>query len=384
MQYDIVPIQKKYRGMGRNLTGLEYTPKEKKEFEDWLNKYYEYLDACLSEEEDDIIWKHVVDYYMEIKDKQPCEIIVWDTAPLESVFGYTLELLGIDIVHEERESLLENIETCKEYSFIDSKLNENGLCRTVEDVEALIPLLDHGNVEWKTCYVYKAEIIRNKVMEQDCDFLEYEKELKENSQNSTEELLRYILFEMRAPIEDYYLAIDLLKENYPKNHDIRFAILGAYLTSTWFSFKKNDFLEFLDTYLEKTDNQNKAIIYYLHAYDIWQKMDKCFPRKYPKEYGDYLQKSISCSERFVFNYVRLAEISTGRKAHELLGQAIANVEKVWDEEQLKKLPDEHWLKYDTFINEFILGVEMNEYSYKDLFKDRDLPWNRRILGRYGF
>ena len=44
----------------------------------------------------------------------------------------------------------------------------------------------------------------------DIDILDLEKNLKENSRNSTEELIQYILFECKSPIEDYFLAIDLL------------------------------------------------------------------------------------------------------------------------------------------------------------------------------
>ena len=65
------------------------------------------------------------------------------------------------------------------------------------------------------------------------DVLDLEKKLKENSRNSTEELIKYILFEIQSPIEDYFLAIDLLTENYSKSRDVRLAVLGAYLSSTF-------------------------------------------------------------------------------------------------------------------------------------------------------
>ena len=99
----------------------------------------------------------------------------------------------------------------------------------------------------------------------DIDILDLEKRLKENSRNSTEELLQYVLFEIQSPIEDYFLAVDILTDNYFKNRDIRLAILGAYLSSTWLSFKENRFLELLDEHLSEADDQNKAIIWYLHA-----------------------------------------------------------------------------------------------------------------------
>lgn len=202
----------------------------------------------------------------------------------------------------------------------------------------------------------------------DIDILDLEKRLKENSRNSTEELLQYVLFEIQSPIEDYFLAVDILTDNYFKNRDIRLAILGAYLSSTWFSFKENRFLELLDEHLSEADDQNKAIIWYLHAYDMYIRCDG----KYPREYSDYLQKSISHSKRFVYNYVRLSEVSEMSKARALLDRAISNIETVWTEEQLKKVPKTVFLKYENFIDEFILGVDISIFEYKDLVAKRKL------------
>lgn len=202
----------------------------------------------------------------------------------------------------------------------------------------------------------------------DNNILKFEKKLKDNSRNSTEELIRYILFEMQSPIEDYFFAIDILRENYPKSRDIRIAILGAYLSSTWFSFKNNGFLELLDEHIAKTDKQNRAIIYYLHAYDIYMKCDK----EYPPEYSNYLRKSIDFAERFVYNYVRLSEITDRQEASMLLDQAIASIETVWDEDQLKKAPSDIFLEYNSFVDEFILGVDISSFEYEDLLNMRAL------------
>lgn len=209
------------------------------------------------------------------------------------------------------------------------------------------------------------------------DFLNFEEELKENSLNSTDNLIKYILFELMNPIEDYFLAINLLKENYPKNEDIRIAILGAYLSSTWLSFEENVFIKFLQEHVTEADNQNKAIIYYLYAYDIYMKCDT----EYPIEYLNYLRKSISYSNRFVYNYVRLSEITDKNESRKLLNQAISNIETVWTEDALKKRNMDSYLNYDSYINEFILGVDINIFEYKALLYKRDL-FNARIRRRF--
>lgn len=199
------------------------------------------------------------------------------------------------------------------------------------------------------------------------DILGLERKLKENSRNSVEDLIRYVLFEMQSPIEDYFLAIDILTDNYPKSKDIRLAILGAYLSSTWLNFKKNSFLKMLDEHLSDADDQNKSIIFYLYAYDIYIKYDG----KYPQQYSEYLRKSISYSKRFVYNYVRLSEITDRMEACKLLDQAISNVEVVWSEERLKEAPVTTLLDYDSFLDEFILGVDISIYEYQDLLAIRD-------------
>ena len=86
----------------------------------------------------------------------------------------------------------------------------------------------------------------------------------------------------------------------------------------------------------------------------------------------YLQRnSIFYSNRFVYNYVRLSEVANRREARALLDQGISNVETVWNEEQLKKAPTDISLKYDKFVDEFILGVDISIFEYKDLIAKRE-------------
>lgn len=85
-----------------------------------------------------------------------------------------------------------------------------------------------------------------------------------------------------------------------------------------------------------------------------------------------MRESISYSKRFVYNYVRLSEVTDRRGACLLLDQAISNVENVWNEEQAKMEPIDIFLKYDNYIDEFILGVDISEFEYKDLVARRKL------------
>lgn len=85
-----------------------------------------------------------------------------------------------------------------------------------------------------------------------------EKHYEEKSKDSVEDLLRYIMFEIKSPIEDYFLVIELLQKYYPMYKDIRLAVLGAYLTSTWLSGEDNVFLNYLYEHLTKEDNQHNG------------------------------------------------------------------------------------------------------------------------------
>lgn len=197
--------------------------------------------------------------------------------------------------------------------------------------------------------------------------LEIERILKKRSCNSTDDFIKYVIFELKSPIEDYDLAIKLLKNNYIKSKDVRVAILGAYLSSIWQNNKKNWFLSRLRDHLIKTDSKTKAIIYYLLAYDIYVRCDG----EYPEIYSDYLKKSICYSEHFVNNYIMLSETVNRNEAEKLLEKAISNVQTVRSDTEIKDIPYEWFLEYNNYINEFILGVDVSIYIFDEIFNKRN-------------
>lgn len=193
---------------------------------------------------------------------------------------------------------------------------------------------------------------------------ELEKNLKSKINDSVDDFLNYILIQLVPPLDDYYNAINLLQTyafEYGYN-DFRIVVLGSYLSSTWFHFEENAFIESLTKYIDKVDKQSQSIIYYLLAYDIYMKNEKNFPC----QYIEFLEKSISLSNRFVYNYVRLAEISPKKKARELMDIAISNVETVLTESELENMDINDFLTYDAYIEEFILGVNISYVIYEEL------------------
>lgn len=154
MKYDIVPIKTKYRGMGRLLTTNDFTSsKAKKNYIKLLENYFEYI-SFTELENDKNIFNKILEFYKTLREHDIlCEIIVYDTAPIVNEFDKTIEFLGIDIVCDMSESLLENhAEKLK-----CALLNENLLCSHVTDFENIIKMSVHGDVKWEPCWVYKVQ-----------------------------------------------------------------------------------------------------------------------------------------------------------------------------------------------------------------------------------
>lgn len=152
MKIDIVPIKENYRGIGRSLLATDLlTKKSKKDFTKLLEMYDAYL-MLLEQPESQNVLEKLMDFEKILQQYEIlCEIIAYDTKPIDSAYGYSVTWLGIDIVHDCCESLLENMSDRR----VQQTLNKNGLCRNAADISELLPLLDVGDVMWKPCYVYR-------------------------------------------------------------------------------------------------------------------------------------------------------------------------------------------------------------------------------------
>ena len=139
--------------MGRSLLAADlYTRQTKKEFENLLNIYFEYLDDLEQQLPSKKGLINLIKFCNELGQYGiMCEVIVYDIYPLETAFDYVLDFLGIDIVHEMSESLLCECADIKVQKF----LNKNGLCNSETYVNDIVQLLDNGDVKWEPCYVYK-------------------------------------------------------------------------------------------------------------------------------------------------------------------------------------------------------------------------------------
>lgn len=152
LKYDVVPICSSYRGIGRSLTPQNFrSERAKRNMDDLLEGYFHYIadllrPVCQETFESALSYCNILRKY-----DVACEVIAYDLQPLGSAYGRSLTFLGIDIVHEMAESLLENGAD----ALPKPLLNESLLCDRVSDVPQVIKLCDHGCVTWQPCWVYR-------------------------------------------------------------------------------------------------------------------------------------------------------------------------------------------------------------------------------------
>ncbi len=154
MMFDVVPIRSSYRGMGRSLTPEDFPRKcTRKRWDKLIEDYLDYIEDTLKPESRET-FERMLSYCKDMKKQNiSCEMIVYDSHPLESAYGYPLEFLGIDIVHEMMESLLED----GAERLPKSLLNEHLLCTDVANVPQITMLCDHGGATWLPCWVYRVQ-----------------------------------------------------------------------------------------------------------------------------------------------------------------------------------------------------------------------------------
>ena len=179
--------------------------------------------------------------------------------------------------------------------------------------------------------------------------LEYE--ANPNERNFT----LYVMSELLTPIEDFYHVMDLIEGMINKISDDRLLYIASYLSTDWRIGRENIFLKTLNSKLNSSSDSEKAIIYYLNAYDIdgpgVQTRDL-------KKYKYFLEQSIkhSANMRFANNRLDLARIVDDDTSQNLLKEARNNVQPHMSIEELRQMPDSFWLDIQNWIDEHILGL----------------------------
>lgn len=178
---------------------------------------------------------------------------------------------------------------------------------------------------------------------------------------------KYVMSELMPPIDDYYNAMELIEQYDFLLEDRNLLYIAAYLSAGW-KAQPNLFLEKINSFISNVGDYEKAIIYYLNAYNI-SFADKDW--KNSEEYKSNLLKSVIFSQgyNFVYNYYELAQIAEKEKYKSYMEEAHRNVQKVETEESLKEKDVEFWLSSQRYIDEYILGTSLPVVVYLHMFED---------------
>lgn len=183
-----------------------------------------------------------------------------------------------------------------------------------------------------------------------------------NERKDYSSLEKYVMSELLTPIEDYHNAVNIIYQNINLLENLNLLYIASYLNSEY-SMGYDDLLIKLNSILEKVDDKNKSIIYYLTAYDIickdkeWKKNNNCI---------SCLKKSVHMVDgfKFVNNRFYLAKCVDKFLAKQLAIESLENVNDKHTVESLKTISQEYWLSSQSFIDEFILGISITDIVYK--------------------
>ena len=184
------------------------------------------------------------------------------------------------------------------------------------------------------------------------------------SNESLELFTKYVMSETIAPIEDYENVVNLIRQNYHKYISVELLMVGAYSAIMW-THSDNEMLEMLNLMKSYLPNRERAIVHYLNAYKIYT-LDKEYLTNL--DYLAELRASLAYDVTFVNNRLHIAKLSTIEDAKKYYAEAISNVQKVFSENQIIEYTVEHFLDPQTFINEFILGLNMSIERYNEIKK----------------
>lgn len=161
MRFDIVTLDNSYRGVERSLNTDDLLSKKAKVYYDKsINYYFKYLDLIYNAQGVSYnlnTFNELLIYYKKFKSYGiNCEIIAYNNSLLNDVFGWQIKLLGVDIVNNFYESLLED--TNGVHDIIKSHLNPFGLLQKAEDIDIVLKNSLCGNYHWMPCWVYKVNV----------------------------------------------------------------------------------------------------------------------------------------------------------------------------------------------------------------------------------
>ena len=170
--------------------------------------------------------------------------------------------------------------------------------------------------------------------------------------------------------EDYERTIFLCDKYYSLFGDSKIAIIGAYMSLQWSSLN-NKFMPILNDIVEEQNFDNRSVMYYLMALNIFY--DSISKKTYNKRKCiDLLLMSIRYSGLFVNNYILYSDIIRNKSSSAYIEHAVKNVLLIYGTKNDKKIQDSKTDLYTDYINEFIKGIYLSRDSFNDLVLRRHM------------
>ena len=179
------------------------------------------------------------------------------------------------------------------------------------------------------------------------------------------DLEKYVISEIQPPIGDYEHSLLLIYHFGLNAVSKKLLIVGGYIETTW-TGKKDACLRALNQLIDGLDDTEEAITFYLNAL-MMERRDYNF--KNSAAYKNWLRMSMKCPVNFVNNRVRLARLLKGEKRKAMYEEALRNIQEVRSLAEIQKIPMEHYLNIDFYIQEMILGTRISYVNYEGILKE---------------
>lgn len=150
---DIAPICNEYRGLERSVDICKFNSKNKWQFKNILEKYFDYLECC----EVQFSKKQILEMiefakYFSENSSDTYEVIIYNDSQICELFGHKLLFLGIEVLYCDIEPLLlePNLQP-----ILKGLKNNFGLLNSVDDFEKIRNLdviAEYGELQFVWVY----------------------------------------------------------------------------------------------------------------------------------------------------------------------------------------------------------------------------------------
>ena len=158
--YKVAPVGERYRGRVRTLGAgdhLDDKTLSKKEYEECTSLILKEIELSDLEDPSEQGFSELCQIYNDLVcHRVPCEMIVFNSEPIEEAYGSALQFMGIDVLYGLDEDSLLKDEAIFTQDITVSR-NEYGLLDDIKDAKLLLAELDARELIHQNYWVYRVE-----------------------------------------------------------------------------------------------------------------------------------------------------------------------------------------------------------------------------------